>query len=90
MAKCVLAVAVALGFIPCVALAECDAVAEGSASYELAVERIRALPEFKAWVKYVSDHPGIKAMTFPAVDKQVVIVFAILDIDCFASSRTWR
>ena len=61
------------GAAPAIAVAACGAAAEGSKSYEKAVARVRALPEFKAWLKYVSDHPGVKALTMPAVDKQTLI-----------------
>jgi hypothetical protein len=59
--------------VPAFAVAACDEVAEGSKSYDKAVAQVRALPEFKSWLKYVSDHPGVKAVTMPSVDKQSLV-----------------
>jgi len=73
MTKFVFAFAGVLGLMPCAALAQCDEVAAGSASYAMAIDRIRALPEFKAWASHVAGQPGVKAVTFPAMDRQHLI-----------------
>jgi hypothetical protein len=53
------------------ASATCDKQATGSSSYQRAVKRVEALPEYKRWLSLVSATPGAHPARLPAVDRQI-------------------
>ena len=53
------------------ASATCDKQAIGSSSYQRAVKRVEALPEYKKWLSLVSATQGTHPASLPAVDRQI-------------------
>ena len=62
--------ALSLVYFPA-ASATCDKQAAGSSSYQRAVKRVEALPEYQRWLSLVSATQGAHPARLPFVDRQI-------------------